>query len=450
MAIGKPNFSNLGHYASKSGIVQKKHTNISQDAGPKELSHYISDDVLNKTFTEYIGTESPVYKSLQDSDSGKPEGFHVQRYINKFKTCEILITTYHQEGDSWVGLKTPLDGFSINDGNWGNWRDYTDEFKVNNKVYLYPDEKNLSFSYELKYATTWEEVQKLKITSTINNAARDARLFANAPASGLVGVPLFMKAPAFQEVTPLQLPTSIRFNFSFGQSGLFSGEEEVFKPILALAAAFIPSYNKKDAMLTNLPAPTLEQQYYDIGQHLLGKDGNKSFMEEIKDQFPTQEQQREKNREWWDAFGWFSKTDEEKEKENSSDYGDSESDKYAKDILGTMVGAKIAERLSSIQSVIYQRMNAALAEQFNKVKTLNLRFGRVVLPPMVVHNVNWDFDLTQVDEYGYPSSGWIEFSGLETIKLATDEDLKVISEGGSNKTSLNMNTSKQNMSGNQR
>lgn len=384
MAIDKPNFSNIGNY--NSGTTIRKRTSTSGDEGPNRLQHYINDDSFNKNYKEYIGTINPAFESLAESDSGVNESFHTQKFVNKFKTCDIIVSS----GSNW-----PL----ITDKRWGSWRTFFKDVKVNDKVFLDPDVRKLDFSYELKYASIWEEVLKLKAISAIDSAARDARIFTGQQANKIF-IPVYKEAPAFTGSSTLSVPSSIRFNFQFGQAGLFSGEEEVYKPILALAMLFAPSVSSGGGSLSDLPASTLEQQMADIGKIMIEEGGN--LIGGIK------------------SIGSAMKADITGK--NSDSEGEEDNNSYKDNIVGT----NTARALTNLQEQIYQSISTGIQRNLSKTKTLCIRLGRITLPPMIVHSVAWSFDATQVDEYGYPFQGSIEFGGLETAKLATKSDLKMI------------------------
>jgi len=50
----------------------------------------------------------------------------------------------------------------------------------------------------------------------------------------------FKEAPTWLSTLPLEFANSLKFNFSFGQAGLFNAHEEVVKPITQLACLFLP------------------------------------------------------------------------------------------------------------------------------------------------------------------------------------------------------------------
>ena len=395
MAIEKPNFSNIGNY--NSGTTIKKRTSTSGDEGPNRLQHYINDDSFNKNYKDFIGTINPAYESLKESDSGVNESFHTQKYINKFKTCDLIIGN---------AMNWPL----ITSKDWGNWKNLTD-IKVNDKIFLDPDIRKLNFSYELKYASIWEEVLKLKAIGAIDSTARDARIFTGQ-SENKIFIPVYKEAPAFTGSTPLSVSSSVRFNFQFGQSGLFSGEEEVYKPIIALAKVFAPNTGDTGAYLVDCPAPTLEQQMGFIGQRLTGEGG----------------QLFSKIGKLGSAVGGDLKNTffPSKKNEDGTEAESSEGAETGKNILGNAFGVQTAQALTDLQAYVYDTISAAIRDNLSGVKAICIRLGRLTLPPMIVHNVSWEFDTTQVDEYGFPFAGYIEFGGLETAKLTTKRDMNII------------------------
>jgi hypothetical protein len=210
MAISDVDFTKQRRRFNGAVYTNSINNKATVSSSPKSLgiqtgSIYLSDN--NTT------TPSPVNNSLQNAEDGDLSE-NSEEYINKFKTCDLRIVSLSSyEGMSWNVA-----------GDFGNWRNYSDII-VNNNVILYPDSKEISLSYKYEWGNTFESVLNNKIFSTVSETATMARLFGAAVKAGSVAqgvsVPKYKKVPAFKDADALSVPSSIKFNFQFGQAGLF-------------------------------------------------------------------------------------------------------------------------------------------------------------------------------------------------------------------------------------
>ena len=77
---------------------------------------------------------------------------------------------------------------------------------------------------------------------------------------------------------------------------------------------------------------------------------------------------------------------------------------------------------------LYKRIDQGLKTSMEKnSKSIILRIGRYQLPPCFPSSVSWNFDFTQVDEYGFPRGGTITFEGLQSPKCGELTDIGLLS-----------------------
>ena len=77
---------------------------------------------------------------------------------------------------------------------------------------------------------------------------------------------------------------------------------------------------------------------------------------------------------------------------------------------------------------LYKRIDLGLKKSMKENGTsIILRIGRYQLPPCFPSSVSWNFDFTQVDEYGFPRGGTITFEGLQSPKCGERTDIGLLS-----------------------
>jgi hypothetical protein len=351
------------------GNVRNKNSNtktvITSDPSyntQKSLNLYINDTKTRETFNDFVGTTNPIWAAAQESDGSiSDQKDHFYEFINKYKVCEIVRVT--SEGCPDIAAAS-----------WGNWRNIT-SVKVPDNVFLFPDQKVFSFSYSNKISSAWEKLTSGGILSKISQFNEMARSVAALVAPNEAGkgsanaagkfVSPYVKAPAWDSTDPIQMPSNIKFNFNFGQAGLFSGEHEVVRPILALALLWVPLPGGADNYFNGIvPTPP----HYLINFFVnLAKEGVTAAQETIK---------------------------------------------------GFTEGG-VVDTLTNLESQIINLQSKTIKDTLNgNSRFLCIRMGRMKYGPLIVKDVNWDFDFTQTDEYGFPYKGSITFGGLESIQMA--------------------------------
>ena len=399
--LGSPNLVSTA-WRSQSG---DKNEPLSDYQGYKNI--YVSDPSFENYYINHVSVPNPVVDVMDSSIAG--EGIHAQESINYFRTIDIKVTQSADAYTSWYANKTK---------GWGNWRTRSG-VKVDDRVTLYMDDlSKIGMTYSQNFGYAWDEIagsgaigKVAEIAKKIQNNAAMLAATGNSSMNVDTSTPMgkYQKVPYIKSVEPFKIePSSLTFNFNFGQAGIFSGEQEVVRPILALACIFLPyqtPYKDDDSGgdWLNLAAPTQAQVYANIAR-IMNSD---NF-------FISQKNALANNLKEMGA--------ELKENFNiSTPLGST------KDTLAT--GAATASNLATqFIKGLYKRIDLGLKESINKNSTsIILRVGRYQLPPCFPSSVSWNFDFSQVDEYGFPRGGTITFEGLQSPKCGELTDIGLLS-----------------------
>ena len=399
--LGSPNLVSTA-WRSQSG---DKNEPLSDYQGYKNI--YVSDPSFENYYINHVSVPNPVVDVMDSSIAG--EGDHAQESINYFRTIDIKVTQSADAYTSWYANKTK---------GWGNWRTRSG-VKVDDRVTLYMDDlSKIGMTYSQNFGYAWDEIagsgaigKVAEIAKKIQNNAAMLAATGNSSMNVDTSTPMgkYQKVPYIKSVEPFKIePSSLTFNFNFGQAGIFSGEQEVVRPILALACIFLPyqtPYKDDDSGgdWLNLAAPTQAQVYANIAR-IMNSD---NF-------FISQKNALANNLKEMGA--------ELKENFNiSTPLGST------KDTLAT--GAATASNLATqFIKGLYKRIDLGLKESINKNSTsIILRVGRYQLPPCFPSSVSWNFDFSQVDEYGFPRGGTITFEGLQSPKCGELTDIGLLS-----------------------
>lgn len=396
--LGSPNLVSTA-WRSQSG---DKNEPLSDYQGYKNI--YISDPSFENYYINHVSVPNPVVDTMDSSIAG--EGIHAQESINYFRTIDIKIVQDAGAYTSWYANKTK---------GWGNWRN--NNIKVDDRVTLYIDDlSKIGMTYSQNFGYAWDEIAGSgaigKVADMAKKIQNNAAMLAAANGSSMdvdSSTPMgkYQKVPYIKSVEPFKIePSSLTFSFNFGQAGIFSGEQEVVRPILALARIFLPyqSPYKKDGTggdWLNLAAPTQAQVYANIAS-VMGdfiSEQGKNLSDKLS--------------EMGSAL---------KEDFKISHFADS-----TKKVLGD--GAAAASNIATtFIKGLYKRIDQGLKTSMeNNSKSIILRIGRYQLPPCFPSSVSWNFDFTQVDEYGFPRGGTITFEGLQSPKCGELTDIGLLS-----------------------
>ena len=399
--LGSPNLVSTA-WRSQSG---DKNDPLSDYQGYKNI--YISDPKFENYYINHVSVPNPVVDTMDSSIAG--EGTHAQESINYFRTIDIMVTRSADAYTSWYANKTK---------GWGNWRTRSG-VKVDDRVTLYMDDlSKIGMTYSQNFGYAWDEIAGSgaigKVAEMAKKIQNNAAMLAAAGDSSMnvdTSTPMgkYQKVPYIKSVEPFKIePSSLTFNFNFGQAGIFSGEQEVVRPILALASIFLPyqtPYKDDDSGgdWLNLAAPTQAQVYANIARIMNSDNFFKSQKNALANNLK--------------AMG-------AELKENFSI-----SDPLGSTIDTLAAGAATASNLATqFIKGLYKRIDLGLKDSMNKNSTsIILRIGRYQLPPCFPSSVSWNFDFSQVDEYGFPRGGTITFEGLQSPKCGELTDIGLLS-----------------------
>ena len=399
--LGSPNLVSTA-WRSQSG---DKNDPLSDYQGYKNI--YISDPKFENYYINHVSVPNPVVDAMDSSIAG--EGTHAQESINYFRTIDIMVTHSADAYTSWYANKTK---------GWGNWRTRSG-VKVDDRVTLYMDDlSKIGMTYSQNFGYAWDEIAGSgaigKVAEMAKKIQNNAAMLAAAGNSSMnvdTSTPMgkYQKVPYIKSVEPFKIePSSLTFNFNFGQAGIFSGEQEVVRPILALASIFLPyqtPYKDDDSGgdWLNLAAPTQAQVYANIARIMNSDNFFKSQKNALANNLKAMGAELKENFSISDPLG--STTD------------------------AVAAGAATASNLATqFIKGLYKRIDLGLKDSMNKNSTsIILRIGRYQLPPCFPSSVSWNFDFSQVDEYGFPRGGTITFEGLQSPKCGELTDIGLLS-----------------------
>lgn len=350
------------------------------DGGSRSLGVYIDDNSFESFYKTSVTAPNPVAQSLKDSEYGN-ESEHAQPYVNQFKTVDIMFSTkFPRKAISWNPTTS---------SDFGNWKTASG-IKVHKNVFLQMEDPKIEVGIEQTFENLWDKVLSNKIVSFVDKAATDARMLSSAVSGNSEnskagkGFPKYRNVMVLKDVSTLNLPSTLAFTFNYGSAGLYSCEQEVVRPILALAKLYAPQ-NIENFEYGN--APTTEYGLTKVGQKIISmiKDGAASVDNALNS--------------------------------NSSSSNEDGGGGGGESLTGlTKMANTAADFLTNLQEQLYEAINNAAESILDsgKYRTLTLRIGRFVLPSMLPATVKFTFDFTQVDEYGFPYKGTITFDGLQT------------------------------------
>lgn len=311
--------------------------------------------------------------------------------INRARYCDIAIG---QGADdiSRVVAKTG-NTYLLSASAFGNWRkkDINCFGDISQRIMLEMDERpkpNYSITYDT--TTAQDSVLKNKLTDMVSKASDMVNTVA-ATVGALSGnrelaeaavtgerASLYKDFPVIKlsSVKTNSSPGDITFKFRFGQAGIFSGEEEVVKPILAL-----------------------------IGPWALKTGDYHSVM----GPFPTESQiSRKAILKTLDVIG----NDASLLKQDASALKEDDSDAVT----------KMLKSFNGMTDKIYRLVDEVAEECFSTATTITFIVGGLVMGPYFPKNIKWDFNFDNVDEYGYPCEGSFTFGDLTPIRLQVNSD----------------------------
>jgi len=325
-----------------------------------------------------IGVENPIGYDAQDFA-------HAYESINRFKVVELMRVRPDQQWPS-----------SPDNAIWGHWR--TMNFNLGNvheNVLLFPEEKVFNFAYTNNYGKAWESLSGGAVGKVmqLGEMLRVASAMAgNNVEMGGKFVSRFKEAPTWLSTLPLEFANTLKFNFQFGQAGLFSARDEVVIPILQLAALFLPISGGISGTYFRGPVPTPPQYI----ANFMTRFFSGSTLTDIKTGFSDLEQIRNQDNQ----------------------------DNQDRDPASGTVG-KLASGVTALENALLNAKDQAIQNTLanHHGGALGIRMGRMTFGPFLIKNVSWSFDFTQVDEFGFPYKGSLSYSGLESIIMPSISNL---------------------------
>ena len=357
------------------------------------------------TNTSAITWKSPTHMSEKDGiDTHLQDAF--MENVNRARLCEIAISK-NENAANIAQASTYCDIKDLMNSSFGNWRKETVNgfADISYRVQLQMDDCPTP-SYSINFGTKdlGELVLKNKLANTVskvsevvNNAAvligtlsGNTEALKDAAVTSSRGS-LYQHFPALDvEGTKTNAnPGEMKFIFKFGQAGLFSGEEEVVKPILALIRPFTLSAG---------------------GSH------------SISGPFPS--------------TGQASRIAIEKTAEYLTESLNLRSllggGKFGNNVLAGFV-----DKFNKLTDVLYQVIDTVAEGCWSQVTSITFIMGSLVQGPFICKSISWGFDFNNVDEYGYPCEGWVKFDELEPIRYLIGSDYPSQWGYGKNTSDLN-------------
>ena len=363
-----------------------------------KLMHPLQDAL--QTASDYYGGES--FNLTNDvippfaADINPHKVFHLMKFKGGIDGIESMDAPGVSDED-WraLGKEISLEKYKDYSHTSFTQSDSVKKQEVDKNVLLFPDSKALEFELKNTYGKPIAALLDKTVNSTIGRVANDG--LAIIAMAGVMdggaasGVPIaggavddlaskvnriapqaaasqqfmlkYKNIPAWTGTENLCIPSQLTFKFAFGQAGLFDAAEEVVRPIMSLVMYFAPI---EDGATVNGVLPT--EQYVKIaGAMAVGSSVAAAARELVQGN-------------------------------------------------GILNGVK----------AIYNTLNKKVSEIYdgNSRGIMIARYGNLIIPPFIVGSVRWKFDMTEVDENGYPYRGEITLSGIESFQMATQRLVK--------------------------
>lgn len=335
----------------------------------------------------------------EDEEAGKVKDAY-NDYVNIGKTCDIAILK---------DLTVSADNAENIKGELGNWRGPMNGlFTISPAVTLLSDTTKFKYGYDYvvqDYVSTAENSGSIKnyksaldkIQSSMNGANQINSLLNDDISSYYVPKTFIPRYRNFKLMSDYKIGNldSVTFNFTFGQAHLFSGEEEVVKPILALANIFAP-IKSGDGTISSYSSPALKT------------------VNEFLTRFYTASSSRLK--------GFIGSLSDAGGFDNGGVDEAASLAKKAGSALANVTGSvsKLADDLKEAYLKAGEEIAASLATSST---LFGLRVGLFIYPPFQVVGCDWEFDTENTDEQGFPLKGSITFK-LNSLGLGLPSEAK--------------------------
>lgn len=326
--------------------ISQLNTNKMSEKGEYKL--YDEENEANTFPNPLLPRDNISYKSTNDDEDKKAAGIH--HYDEKVNPNKFV--------DFWVGSPTKSKF---------NWRTYVPPgwrkekgIKVHESVMLIPSNAKFKATVSMALEQWSENLGKAGGIIELINAATGA-------ITGSSYIREFGTPSLFKDVDPISFD-NLTFEFKFGSAGLFSGLEEVVKPIFAIALIFAPT--------TTGDFPQINGQ--------------------IMNPFPTKLQ-----------FFFMKLLDMKNQIQNIASEG----------IGGGGFTQSLVDANRRLQNLIAAgNASAALSARF---KNIWMSYGPFTFGPMQCPSFSYEFDMDHLDEFGWPIAGRITLTGLKTSRKGT-------------------------------
>lgn len=385
------------HNLTQSGVAQPIKSTIINDSHASDKKS--QPDGAIQGWQAYSGKSTITWPSPTAVNEGATKTAEELKdanmdLVNRARYVEVAIGT-GADDLSKVVAKTGAT-YLLSASSFGNWRKkaingFSD---ISERIFLNTD-KRPEASYSIQYNTdsVKNAVLKNKLASTVSKVSDAVNTFA-ATGGALVGgadgkaimeatitgerASLYKDFPLIkpsESTTTASIGSSVKFDFKFGQAGIFSGEEEVVKPILALVGPWALKTGNYHSI--SGPFPTFSQasrvallRTVDI----IG--GNDSLLKQ---------------------------------------------DTKSMEGNGNIISNAVT-KFNEITDKLYALIDEVAETCFSTCTTMTFIVGGLVVGPFFPKKIDWSFDFDNVDEFGYPCAGSITFGDLTPVRLYTNSD----------------------------
>lgn len=253
--------------------------------------------------------------------------------------------------------------------------------EVSPRVRLYCENiDNIGLKYSQKVGAAQEFAPFSNIMGDVKKTIEGANALGLGGSVGINRFTPYDKPPIFEGVEPLTMQGNMKFQFHFGQAGLFSGLEEVVKPIYAILSMF--ALGDKDSVhsFADLPFPTSAQFTIQWLSSAFTTLKNSNLVEKVKSAFK----------------------------------GGQEASPSENGAVKTASG--VVDAAAQVYNTYFNAITAGGQAIFkNKDLKWNLAYfqtGNFTFGPLIVQEFSWGLDMQNIDDEGFPISGFVELGGL--------------------------------------
>lgn len=356
---------------------------------------------------------------------------------------------------------------------WGDWRkkDLNHICEIHPDVQLISEMTNVGFGFENKFSedislkSLENQSDKLfgksvssvfktisSVASTVSAVSYTAAGFQdyghetkNSAVAKQKVISKYSNAAGWEGVSALNLSnSSLTFTFRFGQAGLYDALEEVFKPVIALAALFQPvesdnsySFNymvpnseyMMGIFMSALISGTADMIKETIQNNIAGEN---NMFEKIAQKFSTPDNIEQVAKAKNDKAEAESQAEQEK--------AEAEADKTEKEkksnILGSADIANVfkegvkgvlntaASKAISLNSKVAELKEQSSLALLNSSQMAYFKIGPFNIGPCYVKGVKVEFNSEFTDSQGIPTEGRITLNGIQLVYTATNENLR--------------------------